>query len=111
MNEYFLQVAVGRNWEEVDAYLYKNYKFVVNDEGIRRYTDNCFSVVDGEVNISELKNPSKVELSLVCRILGLTIPTGTTGFCSKPKGMLTIVRGNAKMFYQDGFKYTGRAAA
>ncbi len=112
-NKYYLHVqrAGERVWEEVDAYLYKNYKFVINDDGTRRYTDNRFSVVDGVVNVSELKALTKNEMSLIARMLGLRVDQTATGYSGKPTGMLIIARGNSKVFYQNGFKYTGRVAA
>jgi hypothetical protein len=108
-NEFFLQC--GNIWEEVDAFLYKNYKFVVNEDGARRYTDNRFCIVDGDVDVSELKKISKTEMSYIVRMLGVRIPAELTGFCRKPKGMLTLVKGKSQQFYENGFVYSRRQAA
>lgn len=109
-NEYFLHLTKPEGmkvWEEVDAFMYKNYKFFVNEDGARRYDDNRFCVVDGLVDISNLKTVSRSEMALVARMLGLTIPTSITGFCGKPKHILTIVRSNTMHYYKDGYKFTG----
>lgn len=109
-NEFFLHLTKpegNKVWEEVDAFMYKNYKFFVNDDGSKRYDENRFCVIDGMVDISNLRSVSKAEMSLVVRMLGLTIPQLATGFCDKPKQVLTMIKFNAMHYYKDGYKFTG----
>ena len=53
---YFLQLSGNPQWEEVDEFIYKNWKFAVKDKnGVegdeRRYSGNCVSIVDGKVSV------------------------------------------------------------
>lgn len=110
MKEFFLHLAApegNKFWEVVDEFVYKNYKFFVNDNAQRRYDENRFCVIDGVVDVSNLKSVTVAEMALVARMLGLTIPTIATGYCGKPAGMLTMIKFNAMSFYKDGYQFNG----
>ncbi len=112
---FFIRLAKpegSKVWEEADQYLYKNYRHVLSPDGTRRYDDDArFCVVNDVVDLSNMGAVPLADMNYVPRMLGLLIPQHTTGYCSSPKEMLTIVRGTGKAYYKDGFKYTGRIAA
>ena len=109
MNEFFLQCAAGlkeTTWEQVDQFVYDNYQFVVNDDGERRYAENRFCVIEGEINLRYL-TASKAELGVIMRLLGVTIPQGFAagGFAKFQPDTLLIHKKNSKICYRKGVKY------
>lgn len=99
-DQYFVENAASKYFEEVDKFIYDNWKYVENGEGKCRYTGKRFASVNGEVKIDF--TPSKAEMGVVCRMLGITIPQGTFAPVSKvmPKADLLIVKkGNSVIHY------------
>ena len=78
-SRYFLQLSGGPHWEEVDEYIYKNWKFAVREKGSvddsndRRYSGNCVSIVDNRVSVyfdKEAPGITTKDMAWIARMLG-----------------------------------------
>jgi len=115
MNQYFVENVSTKYFEEVDKFIYDNWKFVQTDTGECRYTGKRFACIDGVVRLDF--TPSKVEMGVLCRMLGVTIPQGSFAPAAKvmPKADLLIVKkGNSVIHYDPAtgnqFKLMKKAA-
>jgi hypothetical protein len=116
MNQYFVENASTKYFEEVDEYIYENFRYVVNEVGSDRatgcrYSGKRFASINGEVVIGF--TPSKVEMGVICRMLGVTIPQGTFAPTAKSLpvvNLLVLKKGNSILHYNpvtgDEFKLT-----
>lgn len=103
MNEYFLHV--DGKWEEVDKYIFDNYKYVEksSENGFQpRYSNNRFSIIDNQVNLA-MTSISKQDIGIIARIVGCQFPANIStpgGFAPKPKELLLIRKGNSTSYYE-----------
>lgn len=94
-------------WEEVDEFVFKNWKFAVDENDKPRYNGNRFSVQDGKVCIIQESGLSGRDLIHIAKLSGANhndlqsqIPGG---FCRKPE-YVKIVKGNGTAIRQVGSK-------
>lgn len=97
--KFYLQTYAEDNtpgdWEQVDDYIYKNWKSVVDPETNEpRYTGN--KVIHKGNNVSmEIDQITTSMLGIICRLCGVTIPQHISkpgGFAPMPTELLTIMK-------------------
>ncbi|RDJ35704.1 MAG: hypothetical protein DWQ19_12870 [Crenarchaeota archaeon] len=100
---YLLQLAASpHRFEQVDQFIFDNRKFVVDDEGNPRYTEN-YAVRDGGKVTIHMTNIDGQMVGGIDRILGFN---GNLGQASEPTHV-HIHKGRSRWLYEvaTGSKY------